>query len=137
MDIVLSAIGTGLAGKNNDFFLGPILVPRPNGQCGALKAVRFGHGLVPCADFPLHEEVSAGLTCFGGIKRTKTNKMPILGPDTIGNDEFLHADVHKARFLEPLLELDPRTGFVASLVERAVEFVVAPENRSVVETAVF
>ena len=47
VNVAPPAIGADLAGKNNDFLLGPLLVPRQSGQCEALKAGRFGLSLVP------------------------------------------------------------------------------------------
>jgi len=61
VNIVLPAVGPGLAGKNNDFLLGPLLVPRQSGKGNALIAARIGLCLVPGAEFLLYEEVSIGL----------------------------------------------------------------------------
>lgn len=62
MNVAPPAIGAGLTGKNQDFILGPLLVPRQNGQGDALVAARFGLGLGPGAEFFLlgEKEVSAG-----------------------------------------------------------------------------
>ena len=63
--------------------------------------------------------------------------MRILWPDTVGNDEFLHVNVHEASVLEPLLQLGSGTDLVALLFERAVDFVEILLERGAVEAAVF
>ena len=61
MNVALPTVSAGLVGKSNDLLLGPVLVSRQNGQCGALEAVVFGLGLEPGTDFLLYDEVSTGL----------------------------------------------------------------------------
>ena len=69
VNIAPPTIGAGLAGKDHDFLLGPILVPRQSSQGDALEAVRFGRGLGPGADFLLYVEVSTALSFDYCLKR--------------------------------------------------------------------
>ena len=41
VNVALATVSTGLAGRKNEFFLGPWLVPRQSGQVDALEAIRF------------------------------------------------------------------------------------------------
>lgn len=58
VNIAFATVGTGLARKEDNIFLGPILVPGQGSQCSALEAVRFGLGLIPGTNFLLCEKIS-------------------------------------------------------------------------------
>jgi len=62
--------------------------------------------------------------------------MAILRPDTKGNGELLHVNVHEASVLEPLLQLGPRTSFVTGLLKCTIDLTEILLEPGVFETAV-
>lgn len=117
MNIPLLSVFTGLAAENPNLLRFPILVARQNSHRGALEAFRLGLHPVPCADVLLHSDTDVSFYSFSDWSHGETDKMTILWPGAIGNNEFLHPDVLEASVPEPFFKLGPRVGLVASLLE--------------------
>lgn len=138
MNFAIPAIGSGLAGKDHDFLLGPFLVPRQSGQGDALVA-GFSLSLHPGTDFLLYKEVSVRsvlVDIFLGDKGEETDEMGILWPDAVGSNELLHVYVHKASVLEQALQFHPGTDLISSLLKRAMDFIEVLLEPGVIVTAV-
>lgn len=137
VNVSLPADSASLAGKNNDFILGPIFVSRQSGEGNAFRAAHFGLNWFQVPIFFCMKMSVLGLLDNGLGTREKIDKMRILWPDAVRNLELLHMDVHEARIFGPLLQLRPGTDLITGLLECAVDFVLVLLERSTIITAIF